>query len=488
MRKTSRPIASGVALLAVCLLVAAGPQASSSQEKAAAMEALLTRYYEYGLFNGAVLVAEQGRVIYENGFGMANFEWNIPNEPGTKFRLASITKQFTAAIVLQLIEEGKLRLGGHISDYLPEYPKETGSRITLHQLLVHTSGIPDYTQLPHFVPQVSQRPHTPEALLGEFRTLDLEFEPGSRFRYNNSDYVILGAVIERVTKKPYEKVVEERIFKPLGMTNSGYDHHETIIAKRASGYYRTFDGYQNAAYLDMSVPYAAGSLYSTVDDLFLWDQALYRHALMSADSMGLMLKPNERNYGYGFFVWEERIVPIWKLVKIAAHSGHIDGFDTMIQRFLDDRHLIVLLNNTGQTNLTEIADNLKRILYGAEPHEPRKPVAELLHAMVKTEGVAAAVARYRALKAAGSIEYDLSPAQLERLGRHLLDSKRSSDAIAVMELNAEVNWNNGWVYASLGDAYREAGDLELALSNYRRAMNLDPQNSVLAAKVKALID
>jgi tetratricopeptide (TPR) repeat protein len=324
--------------------------------------------------------------------------------------------------------------------------------------------------------------------LSLFRTLDLEFEPGSQFRYNNSDYVVLGAIIERVTKMPYEKVVTTRILEPLGMTDSGYDHHETILPRRASGYHRTFEGFQNATYVDMTVPYAAGSLYSTVDDLFRWDRALARQEPISGDSLAMMLKPNERNYGYGFFIWEERIVPVRRRVWIAAHSGHIDGFDSMIQRFIDDDHLIVLLNNTGQTNLTEIADNLKMVVYDAPTKQPRRPVAELLYTLMTEQGLNVALDRYRELRVSGSTDYDLSAGQLERLGRYLLERKRSADAIAVMEINAKLNWNNGWVYNSLGDAYREAGENQMALASYRRAITLDPRNSVISAKIQALVD
>ena len=154
--------------------------------------------------------------------------------------------------------------------------------MTIHQLLTHTSGIPSYTSQPGFFENVSRNPYKVDEFVKKYASGDLQFEPGSKYSYNNSGYFLLGAIIERVTGKPYEQVLQENIFGPLGMMNTGYDHADTIIPKRAAGYRKTLDGYTNAAYLDMSIPYAAGSLYSTVEDLYLWDQALYTDKLISA--------------------------------------------------------------------------------------------------------------------------------------------------------------------------------------------------------------
>jgi len=244
-----------------------------AQSKIDKIDKLIQAYHDLGQFSGTALVAEKGKVIYKKGFGMANIEWNIPNQPDTKFRLGSVTKQFTAMLILQLVAEGKIDLEGDLSDYLPYYRKDVGEKVTVHHLLTHTSGIPSYTGLPIFQ-NISRDPYGVDEFVQKYCSGDLEFEPGSKFAYNNSGYFLLGAIIENVTGETYEKMLQERIFKPLGMKNSGYDHHDTIIPNRATGYDRTFDGYANSPYLDMSLPYAAGSLYSTVEDLFIWDQAL----------------------------------------------------------------------------------------------------------------------------------------------------------------------------------------------------------------------
>ena len=214
-------------------------------------------------------------------------EWDIPNTPDTRFRLGSITKQFTAMLTLQLVEQGKIKLDGKIADYLPDYRKDIGEKVTVHHLLTHTSGIPSYTGQPGFFENVSRNPYKVADFVKKYTSGDLEFEPGSKFSYNNSGYFLLGAIIERVTGKSYEQVLKENIFDPLGMKNTGYDHHDHAHSETRSGYAKTPDGYTNAAYLDMSIPYAAGSMYSTVEDLYLWDQALYTDKLLTAQSKEL---------------------------------------------------------------------------------------------------------------------------------------------------------------------------------------------------------
>src|SRR3954447_5477315 len=306
MSATTYQIIRVRALLAVLLLIAIPTvllaQDQQQNEKQQKIDQLISTYNQYGQFNGSALVAENGKVLLKKGYGLANMEWNIPNQPDTKFRLGSITKQFTATLILQLVEQGKIKLDGKLSDYLDTYRKETGNKITIHHLLTHTSGVPNYTALPGFFQNVSRNPFTVTEFIQKYASGDLEFEPGSKFSYSNSGYFLLGAIVEKISGKPYEQVLKENIFDPVGMKNSGFDHYDRIIDKRASGYIKTSKGYQNAPYLDMSIPYAAGSLYSTVEDMFLWDQALRGDKILSEKSKQLMFTPNLSNYGYGFAI------------------------------------------------------------------------------------------------------------------------------------------------------------------------------------------
>ncbi len=168
------------------------------QSKEKLIDELIQKYYDYHQFNGCVLVADKGKIIFEKGYGFANMEWQIPNMPDTKFKIGSITKQFTSMLIMQLVEEGKLRLDEKVSDIISNYPKENGNKITIHHLLTHTSGIPNYTDFPEFFNKVSRNNFSPEELVKIFWDKDLEFEPGTKFNYSNSGYILLGYIIEKI--------------------------------------------------------------------------------------------------------------------------------------------------------------------------------------------------------------------------------------------------------------------------------------------------
>jgi CubicO group peptidase (beta-lactamase class C family) len=457
-----------------------------AQDKAAKIDELMKVYNSYQQFNGAVLVAENGKVIFKKGYGMANMEWGIPVETDTKFRLGSITKQFTSMLVLQLVQEGKIKLEGKLTDYLPDYRKDTGDRITIHELLNHTSGIPSYTGLPNFFQDISRNPYTVSDFVKKFASGDLEFGPGTKWNYNNSGYFLLGAILERVTGKPYEQVLKERIFDPAGMKNTGYDRHETILAKRASGYERRPGGYINAPYLDMSLPYAAGSLYSTVEDLYLWDQALYAEKLLSPQLKEVMFKPGLSNYAYGWVVRKDPLGAQGEPVAIIEHGGGINGFNTIITRLPESKNLIVLLNNTGGTKLGEMSQKISAILFGKPYKLPPRDIAETLFNTVIEKDVQAAIKQYRELKETQKEAYDFGEPQLNGLGYRLMQMKRIKDAIEILKLNVEMFPQGFNTYDSLGEAYMENGDKNPAIQNYKRSLELNPKNTGAIEKLKKL--
>ena len=476
-----------VLLFVVLAALALQPAAFAQADKAARIDGYLTRAGQFKQFNGAALVAENGKVIYKKGLGLANMEWNAPNEADTKFRIGSITKQFTAMLILQLVEQGKLKLDGKLSEYLPDYRKDVGDKVTIHHLLTHTSGIPSYTGLPKFFEDVSRDPYTVAEFVKKYASGELDFEPGAKFRYNNSGYFLLGAIIEKLHGKPYEQVMKENIFDPLGMKNSGFDHHDAILTKRASGYQKTPAGYINAPYLDMSIPYAAGSLYSTVEDLYLWDQALYTDKLLSAKNKELMYKPFLDDYAYGWGIKKVTLSGSKEVVNSVQHTGGINGFNTIIVRYPAQKHLIVLLDNTSQGgNLGRISRDLTSILYN-QPYElPKQSIAEALMKTISERDVAAAVKQYRELKATGSATYDFGENELNLLGYQLLGAKKMKEAIEIFKLNVEAYPQAANPYDSLGEAYLTAGEKAPALQNYKKALELNPENTNAAAVIKTL--
>lgn len=471
-------------ICAIALLLS--QQAALAQDHAAKIKEVLELAHKYRQFNGSALVATNGKVIYKGGFGMANMEWNIPNTPDTRFRLGSITKQFTAMLTLQLVEQGKLKLDGKVADYLPDYRKDIGSKVTIHHLLTHTSGIPSYTSQPGFFENVSRNPYKVDEFVKKYASGDLDFEPGSKFTYNNSGYFLLGAIVERVTGKSYEQVLKENIFDPLGMKNTGYDHHDTIIPKRATGYRKTPTGYANAPYLDMSIPYAAGSLYSTVEDLHLWDQALYTDKLISAQSKALMYKPFLQDYAYGWAVRNASFKQNDQPVQVIEHGGGINGFTTLIRRFPNEKHVIVLLDNTGTGSLGQLTETIAKILYNLPYDPPKISIVPVLSETISAKGIQAGIAQYRELKAKQAATYDFAEGELNQLGYQLLRSGKAKESIEIFKLNVEAYPQAFNTYDSLAEAYEAVNERDLAIQNYKKSLELNPQHTGAADALKRM--
>jgi CubicO group peptidase (beta-lactamase class C family) len=457
-----------------------------AQDHAAKIQELLTVAQKYRQFNGTVLVAENGKVVYKGAYGAANMEWNIPNTADTRFRLGSITKQFTATVIMQLVEQGKIKLDAKLSDYLPDYRKDTGSKVTIHHLLTHTSGIPSYTSQPGFFENVSRNPYKVDEFVKKYASGDLEFEPGSKYTYNNSGYFLLGAIIEHVTGKPYEQVLKENIFDPLGMKNTGYDHYGTIIPKRAAGYIKTAGGYANAPYLDMSIPYAAGSLYSTVEDLYLWDQALYTDKLLTEQSKTLMYKPFLNDYAYGWVVTNASFKQNDQPVPVITHNGGINGFSTNIVRFPKEKNLIVLLDNSNSEYIDRLSDSIAKIIYNQPYDSPKISIVPVLDKTITEKGIEAGIAQYRDLKAKQTATYDFTEPELNRLGYQLLRNGKPKEAIEIFKLNVEAYPQGANAYDSLAEAYMTANERELAIQNYKKSLELNPNNTNAATILKRL--
>jgi CubicO group peptidase (beta-lactamase class C family) len=310
-----------------------------------------------GQFMGTVLVAKDGRPLINRGYGSANLEWKIPNSPMTKFRLGSVTKQFTAASILLLEERGKLKIQDPVKNYLPDAPA-AWDQITIFNLLTHTSGIPNFTSFPDYR-STQAVPTTPEKLVARFRDKALRFEPGSSWEYSNSGYALLGYLIEKISGEPYRKFVQDNIFTPLGMKDSGYDSNTAIIDRRAVGYAPGPNGPVSAAYIDMSIPFSAGGLYSTSADLLRWEQALYGGKLLSAASLQKMTTPFRNNYAFGLMV---RKAPNGD--RIFSHGGGIDGFNTEVAYVPARKLAVIVLANLNGPAADEIAMDLTRVAHG----------------------------------------------------------------------------------------------------------------------------
>jgi len=307
-------------------------------------------------FMGTVLVAQDGKVLLDKGYGFANLEWDIANTPTTKFRLGSLTKQFTAASILLLEERGKLKIEDPVKKYMPDAPA-AWDKITIFHLLTHTSGIPNFTGFPDYE-STEAIPTTPEKLVARFRDKPLEFEPGTKWNYSNSGYVLLGYLLEKISGQKYSEFVQQNIFTPLGMKDSGYDSNSTVIARRAAGYSRSPNGPVNAGYVDMTIPFSAGALYSTTEDLLRWEQGLFGGKVLAAASLAKMTTPFKEDYAFGLGVSTNNGH------KMIAHDGGIQGFNTFLAYFPDDKLVVAVLANLNGPFADQIARNLAKVAHG----------------------------------------------------------------------------------------------------------------------------
>jgi CubicO group peptidase (beta-lactamase class C family) len=359
-----RRLATSIALLLLLATIA------GAQDLSPKFEEYLNNLAKPNRFSGSVLVARDGKVVFSKGYGFANVEFDVPNTPQTKFRLGSITKQFTAAAILLLQERGKLSLQDPICKYFEGCPS-AWSEVTIHHLLSHTGGIPNFTSFPDYLPKMMM-PVTTQEMIGRFKDKPLDFKPGEKWSYSNSGYFLLGYIIEKASGETYESFLQKNIFEPLKLANTGYDHFGTILKKRATGYSLTNGKMVNSLYLDMTQPYSAGSLYSTVEDLFLWNEALYTGKFLSQKSREMMMTPVKNGYGYGLGIQTR------SNRKVISHGGGINGFSTYLARFADEKLTVVVVRNAdyGSPNPGQISNDLAGIALGENPAAPAA-VAEI---------------------------------------------------------------------------------------------------------------
>ncbi len=312
---------------------------------------IVQHHVEVGNLHGTVLVADRGTPIYQKAFGLANLEWRIPNAIDTRYRIYSMSKQFTAMIIMQLVEGGTLSLHEPISTYLPTYRKDVGDQITIHHLLTHTHGIPDnYDSLPQHL--LTDRT---EKLIENYFSNDLVSKPGTDWKYSGiTGYMLLGAIIESVTGLSYGEVVQHNILDPVGMANTCYLDFKTPISKRAADYTREDGQIIDRIQVNFAHGNGASGLVSTVEDLLLWDQSLYTNKLLSQEYLEMYLAPQVTRYepfyyGYGWYMAD--IAFNGDSNRVHFHSGGGSGF---IFRDITDQQTIILLNNLSSDSLYNI--------------------------------------------------------------------------------------------------------------------------------------
>ncbi|KGE17043.1 serine hydrolase domain-containing protein [Paenibacillus wynnii] len=349
--------------LVFCILSACSSESKEiiSRKTNNDMEVRVDKYLKDKKFNGSILMAKEGDIWISKGYGMANFEKGIPNTPTTRFRIGSVTKQFTSLSIMKLQEQGLVNVKDTLNRYIPDYPN--GDQITLHHLLSHTSGIQEYLSTYLLSSPLFQQYTSPYELINTFKQEPLKFTPGTQFSYSNSNYVLLGYIIEKVSKESYTDYINNNILRPLHMLDSGYDNNIYNEDNHAKGYEGTVEEHSDPFYnIDMSLAFSAGALYSTVEDLYLWDQALYTNKLITAASLDTMFTPkivvekDVASYAYGWFVFAGP-------ENLVGHGGNIFGYSSVILKNRETKNVVIVLCNfDSYADISNIARDLNNML------------------------------------------------------------------------------------------------------------------------------
>jgi CubicO group peptidase (beta-lactamase class C family) len=358
------PPGATVRALILTFIIAASAFGQTDRTKVFAKEdAYISSETATHFFRGAVLVGIDGKIAFEKAYGLGDEEWGAPNTVHTKFRIASLGKQFTATCILLLQERGRMSVHDPISRYLPGLPAAWHA-ITIHQLLTHTSGIPNYTSSPE-IGKLDRTGATPQQMVALVQDKPLDFGPGTNWSYSNTGYILLGMIVEKVSGQSYADFLKNNIFAPLGMSDSGYDTARNILKERASGY-DMIDGHlANADFIDMSIPFSAGGIYSTVEDMYRWNEALAENRrLLAQDSLKQMFAEypeavhEGQHYGYGV------VISRLKLGKLLYHhGGGVEGFSSSIQRYPNERVCIVILSNLATYKPWELGEHIASDLF-----------------------------------------------------------------------------------------------------------------------------
>jgi CubicO group peptidase (beta-lactamase class C family) len=418
-----------------------------------------------------VVVARGGHVLVEKAYGFSDLENGVPASPRTVYEIASVTKQFTAAGIMRLVEAGRLGLDDDVAPYFPRFPFG-GRRVTVRQLLTHTSGVHNYVELPDrdgFL----RLPLSNDSLLGLVASTPFDFDPGTQMHYSNTGYLMLGMIIEHLTGMSYGQFLQQTFLTPLGMRDTRSCDNRVLIPHRARGYHADSGVLINAQTFDMTHLSPAGGLCSTARDLFTWSRALYRGRAVTADSYRLMttetpLPGRQRSfYGFGLDVWSmagHRWV--W-------HDGGMPGFRSRVVTFPDDSVIVIVLANTmSETSYPTVTleNAIDRFALGLPD------VQRMLQAVATTGGGDAVTRTYHGLRQRYPA-VDFEPGQLNSTGYVLMRAGKVADAITVFRLNVEMfpeDWN---AYDSLGEGYMAHGDTALAVTNYQHSLTLNPDNT-----------
>jgi len=484
----------GLVLLITFLLSACQIEKETKTNK---YETYLSQVYARGQFNGNALILEDGEIVFQGSFGISKINPVDSLNLNSVFRLGSVSKQFTAMGIMKLKESGQLSYDQDIKDFIPELPYEG---ISIRHLLNHVSGLPDYMDMMNKNWKTELEYDDPEKFVsGNIDLIEMfvkikpqmRFEPGEKWEYSNTGYMLLASIVSRVSGIPFGQYLKEQIFEPTKMIHTSvYNYVPGIdpqMPLRVYGYRTKLNGIDRvSADIHYLNPVEGdGGIYSTLDDLLKWDRILYTDALISQETREEAFTPAILNNGdttsYGFG-WRISISPNGK--KVVAHSGAWVGFITQIYREIEENNCIIVLTNNSNRYVMSVIDPLKNILHD-QPYElPKLPISEVIGKFLLNEGVDAAIEQYKKLKSDRPDEYDFEETQLNSLGYQLLQLGHVDDAVEIFRLNQAEFSHSANVYDSYGDALLMRGDTTESLINFKKAFSMD--STLIATREKIM--
>ena len=439
------------------------------------IDKVIKPFKDFHMFNGTILVAKNGEIIYEKGIGQANMEWQIDNKPDVKFVIGSMSKSFTATLVLKMVEDGKLTLQDTISKYLPNFPKEKGNKITIHHLLSNTSGIPNYFRLPGWTKGKFRKDISKKNFIAEIAKLDLQFQPGKQYLYSNSGYYLLAAILENIIGEDFDHIMNTYIFNPLNMKNSGIYSNKNLTARIANGYKISSDGgYRNQSYINMKLFNAAGNVFSTASDIFKWEQALYSNNFLSEVSKLKLFNP-KNHYG-----WRNELLKIDGIkneISTVNYDGQIEGYSSMITRFIDDKNTIIILGNIGTSYFAKkkLTNDIAAILYGLPTQKEETPLSFVLTKALFDGDLEKAIMLYMSNKEFYSTNEQL----INDIGQQLSWSGQDNIAIKIFEINASIYSDSPSANFQIAEAYKKINKLKKSIPYYKKTLKHYPSNKYI---------
>jgi CubicO group peptidase (beta-lactamase class C family) len=456
-----------LAFLSVLFLSSAVAQSKKSQ-----LAEVMKTYHNYNMFDGAVLVAENGKILYKDAFGLANREWNVPNTVNTKFMIGSVSKPLTAMLTLLQVQKGLIDLNKTIADYLPSFANKPSAKCTIKQLLSHTSGMPNYDIIKDFFPRISRQNFSREEYIKIYMDSALSFEPGTRYQYSSWGYYTLGYIIEKVTGKSYATAMKEEIFDKLQMNNSGSYFHTQIVPNRATGYDYSFGGFASNDFRDQSNTMGTGDIYSTVEDLFKFNLAIANNTLLNKELTNQMLTSGimPAQYGYGWF--NKNFKYGIDTVPSNFHLGMTDGFLSFALRIPSTNSFAVILCNSSPTDFFGIVGSLVKVLYN-KPVFIKQPVHKKMETLIAQVGATKAVEEYKKMKA-DTANYYIDWISMNFIAEQLLTLKQLENARIIAENNVAEFADKDLINVTMGNVYLALNRKKEAIVYYKKALQIYP--------------